>query len=133
MAQKRTQASAEEITEGAEKSSFHRFKFDEPIPALTQGGRLAKSLLMVFLIFGFFNIQRALGCDSWGDWTLVWAFLLAIWVFLDACITVVSTQPFFQKEDRLKRYSLARISQILRIEAVLLGVAVIFYVGAWLF
>lgn len=132
MVQKRTQASVEEIAEGAGKSSFHRFKFDEPIPVPTQGGRLAKSLLLVFLVFGFFNIQRALGCDSWGDWTLVWAFLLAVWVFLDACITVAGAQPFFQKEDRLKRYGLARLSQILRIEAVLLALAGIFYLGAWL-
>lgn len=115
------------------KDPFARTKFDELIPASGKGGRAAKGVLWVFLIFGFFNIQRALGCHNWGDYALVWAGLLVFWVLIDGFITVAGAAKFFQQGERLKKYLMARFTQLIRIEIAVLLLAVISYAVTYLF
>lgn len=112
------------------RDPFARFKFDEPIPP---GGRTAKTVLLVLVVLGFFGVQRFLGCDSWGDWAMVWAGMFVLWIFLDGCITVACAQSFFEQGNRLKKYMMARFAQLVRIEFAVLLVAVISYVGSALF
>lgn len=115
------------------KDPFARTKFDEPIPAGGKGVRAAKGVLWVFLIFGFFNIQRALGCQTWGDYALVWAGLLVLWILIDGLITVAGASQFFQQKNRWKKYLLARFAQLIRIEIAVLLLAVISYAVTYLF